>query len=411
VSDPAAARRGSLPRGVWLLGWTSLLTDSATEAIYPLLPVFLTQVLGAGALSLGVIEGVAEGTNSVLKLVSGRLSDRWRVKKPLVVAGYGLSSVARPLIGLTTSWLQVLTIRFLDRAGKGIRGAPRDAMLAAFADATNRGRVFGFHRAMDHTGAVIGPLLAAAFLWYLPGHYRLLFALTIVPGLLATGVLFALPETKTGAGVLGAGVLGAPVLGAQVRGAVRVSWRVLPARLWWFFGVLLLFALGNSTDAFLLLRLSDQGASTAMLPLLWAGLHVLKATCSVYGGALSDRIGRRSVIAAGWCVYGIVYLGFALTTSLGGLVAWFILYGLYFGLAEGTEKALVADLMPEGAGGTAFGVYNAVTGLGALASSIVFGLLWKAFGAPVAFATGAALAGTATVLLMLAVPREPRPVA
>ncbi len=399
-ADRRAAARSSLPRPVWMLGWTSFFTDSATEAIYPLLPVFLTHVLGAGAVSLGIIEGVAEGANSLLKVISGRVSDRWRVRKPLVIGGYALSSMARPFIALTTAWPQVLAIRFLDRVGKGIRGAPRDAMLATFADPTNRGRIFGFHRAMDHAGAVAGPLFATLFLLVLPGRYRLLFGTTIVPGLIATALLFVVPETAGASeGLRGVSRAGGARSGERVASLEPGRWRDLPPRMWGFFGVLLLFALGNSTDAFLLLRLSDAGVSTAMLPLLWAGLHVVKASLSVYGGAFSDRVGRRSVIGAGWCVYAIVYLGFATTTSLAGLITWFMLYGLYFGLAEGTEKALVADLTPPRLGGTAFGIYNAVLGVGALISSVLFGFLWKWFGAPVAFGTGAALAGFATVLL------------
>ncbi len=398
----------SLPRPVWMLGWTSLFTDSATEAIYPLLPVFLTRVLGASAVSLGIIEGVAEGANSVLKVISGRLADRWQVRKPLVIGGYALSSIARPFIAVTATWLQVLGIRFLDRVGKGVRSAPRDAMLAHFANTHNRGKVFGFHRAMDHLGAVVGPLYATAFLLVWPTRYRLLFATTIVPGLLATALLFRVPETRRvrpEAGAGGAAVPQSARIGARPEAAS--SWRDLPPRLWRFFGVLWLFALGNSTDAFLLLRLSDMGVASAMLPLLWAALHVVKASLSVYGGALSDRVGRRSVIAAGWCVYAIVYLGFATTVSLAALIGWFLLYGLYFGLAEGTEKALVADLTPARLGGTAFGVYNAVIGVGALTSSILFGALWRAFGAAVAFGTGAALAGIATVLLLMTVPPSP----
>src|SRR5262245_23275847 len=182
-----------LPRAVWLLGWASLFTDAATEMIYPLLPIYLSQVLGAGAVSLGVIEGVAEGVNSALKLVAGRLSDRGSRRKPITIAGYALSSLARPFIAITTAWQQVLAIRIIDRTGKGTRGAPRDAMLAQFASGETRGRIFGFHRAMDHTGAVIGPLIATVFLFFRPGEYRLLFALTAIPGILAVATLFRVP--------------------------------------------------------------------------------------------------------------------------------------------------------------------------------------------------------------------------
>src|SRR5512142_2909381 len=190
-----------LPRPVWLLGLTSLFTDSASEAIYPLLPVYLTSVLGAGAASLGLIEGLAEAANSLLKILSGRLSDRWRIRRPIVIAGYGLSSAVRPLIALVASWPQLLAVRFLDRVGKGVRGAPRDAILAACATPTTRGRIFGFHRAMDHVGAIIGPLLASLFLLLEPGRYRLLFALTIVPGALSVWMLTRVPpDARPGAG-------------------------------------------------------------------------------------------------------------------------------------------------------------------------------------------------------------------
>jgi len=378
-----------LPRAVWLLGWASLFTDSATEMIYPLLPVYLSRVLGVGAVSLGIIEGVAEGVNSLLKILSGRVSDRWSRRKPIVIAGYALSSVSRPFIGVTTSWFQVLAIRAIDRTGKGIRGAPRDAMLAEFATSSTRGRVFGFHRAMDHAGAVIGPLIATAFLFAWPGEYRTLFALTIVPGALAVWMLSRVDEAPS-------------TPNAQLPTSKPiVSTIAMPRRLWAVLGIILIFSLGNSADAFLLLRLSTALGHDAYLPLLWASLHVVKASLSVYGGALSDRVGRKAVIVAGWGVYAIVYLGFAMAESGAVLVGWFLAYGIYFGLAEGTEKALVADLAPAAARGTAFGFYNAALGVGALLASVIFGLLYDRLGHGVAFATGAALAALAAVLLML----------
>src|SRR5688500_711587 len=185
-----------LPRPVWMLGWVSFFTDTASEMVYPLLPLFLTRVLGAGAMSLGIIEGVAEAANSVLKIVSGRLADRSGAPKRLVLAGYGLSSAVRPFMALASTWSHVLGLRFTDRLGKGIRSSPRDAMLATFADSTNRGRVFGFHRAMDHAGAVLGPLLASAFLYFYPGEYRTLFALTIIPGAIVVAILWRVPDTR-----------------------------------------------------------------------------------------------------------------------------------------------------------------------------------------------------------------------
>jgi len=383
-----------LPHPVWLLGWASLFTDAATEMIYPLLPVYLSRVLGAGAMSLGVIEGVAEGVNSLFKILSGRLSDRWSRRKPIVIAGYAISSAARPFIALTMSWVQVLAIRVLDRTGKGIRGAPRDAMLAEFATSGVRGRVFGFHRAMDHTGAVIGPLIATAFLFVMPGQYRLLFACTAIPGALAVWMLFRVPEEARSRQV------GTEKVSDGPRPSRQLTTSKLPGRFYGLLGILLLFSLANSADAFLLLRLSEAIGEDAYIPLLWSLLHIVKASLSMYGGALSDRVGRKAVIVAGWSVYSLVYLGFAFSTSATALVAWFLIYGVYFGLAEGSEKALVADLSPSAQRGTAFGFYNAALGVGTLLASVLFGVLYERFGPATAFGTGAGLAVAATLLLL-----------
>ncbi len=392
-----------LPRPVWLLGWTSLFTDAATEMVYPLLPVYLSRVLGVRALSLGIIEGVAEGVNCLLRIVSGRLSDRWSRRKPIVIVGYALSSAARPFIAFTTSWTQVLAVRVIDRTGKGIRGAPRDAMLAELATPGTRGLVYGFHRAMDHAGAVVGPLVATAFLFAWPGEYRTLFALTVIPGALAVWMLLRVPEpTKENANETTPNETNDTSSNpSNPSNSSNLSNDRLPRRFWALMAILLVFSLGNSADAFLLLRLSTAIGHEAMLPLLWAMLHVMKASMSVYGGALSDRVGRKQVIVAGWCVYAIVYLGFALAESPAALVGWFLAYGIYYGLTEGTEKALVADLSPATGRGTAFGFYNAALGLGALLASIVFGVLYDRFGHAAAFGTGAALAGMAAVLLLL----------
>ena len=394
-----------LPRPVWLLGWISLATDAASEAIYSLLPFFLTQVLGATAVSLGLVEGTAEAVSSLLKIASGRIADRVRRRRWLVVIGYGIASFVRPFIALTTTWTQVYAVRVIDRVGKGIRGAPRDAMLAGFATGKNRGRVFGFHRAMDHLGAVTGPLSATLFLVAFPGQYRALFALTIIPGAIAVALIFLVPEGDSESYV---GPAFRPASDARNSSAAppRAATEPLPRRFYAFMGVLTLFTLGNSSDAFLLLRLTDAAGSVRYVPLMWAGLHVVKASVSTAAGGWSDRVGRRGVIAIGWMVYAIVYAGFALSASLAALVAWFMLYGLYFGFAEGTEKALVADLAPASARGTAFGIYNAVLGVGAFAASVLFGAIWTAYGAASAFAFGASLALLATVLLFVVVGAE-----
>ena len=378
-----------IPRPVRLLGWASLFTDAATEMIYPLLPVYLSRVLGASATSLGIIEGVAEGVNSLLKIASGWLSDRRRQRRPIVILGYALSSLARPFIALTTSWPQVLAIRALDRTGKGIRGAPRDAMLATHADALSRGRIFGFHRAMDHTGAVVGPMLAALFLAFFPGQYRLLFALTAIPGALAVATLFRVEEivplTRAG-----------PPRAETEDSAVR-----LPRELYAVLGIILLFSLGSSADAFLLLRLADALGSATYLPLMWAAHHVVKASLSTWGGGLSDRLGRRYVIVIGWGIYSAVYLGFAFVSNAVAFVALFLLYGVHFALAEGAEKALVADLTPPRMHGTSFGLYYGVLGVGMLVASIAFGFVYDRFSPAAAFIMGAMLSGAAAVLLLI----------
>jgi MFS family permease len=386
------------PRAVWLLGWVSFATDAATEAIYPLLPFFLTRVLGATPVSLGLVEGAAEAVNSGIKIVSGRLADRSPSKRPLVLAGYTVSSVARPFIAITTSWVQVFTVRVLDRVGKGIRGAPRDALLAGWATPTTRGKVFGFHRGMDHFGAVAGPLLASAFLYFYPDHYRTLFALTIVPGAVAVVLIFFVQEPATGAR--------AAASSQHVDEGVSSrspDTAPLPRELTSFMFVLVLFTLGNSTDAFLLLKLTDVAGSPTYIPAMWAALHVVKATVSIVGGSWSDRVGRRAVIALGWLIYAVVYTGFAVSETLPALLTWFLIYGFYFGFTEGTEKALIADLAPASRRGFAFGIYTAVQGLGALAASVAFGVIWNTYGAAAAFGTGAALALAATVLLFVVV--------
>jgi len=268
-------------------------------------------------------------------------------------------------------------------------------------DPATRGRIFGFHRAMDHSGAIVGPLVATIILFFAPDRYRLLFALTAIPGAIAVALLFFVDEGT-----------GAPATSARTGEPGRSEPRTttnhqqpttnrLPGRVIALLGVLLVFGLGNSADAFLLLRLSDALGGATYVPLLWAAIHVVKASLSTWGGGLSDRFGRKQLIIAGWMVYALVYFGFALSTGAVAFVGWFLFYGVYFAFAEGAEKALIADLTPSAGRGAAFGWYNAVTGIGALIASVLFGELYERFGAPVAFMTGAALAGAAAVLLLL----------
>jgi len=391
-TDPAGnpLDRFGLSRPVWLLGWVSFFTDMASEMVYPLLPLFLTRVLGASAMSLGVIEGVAEGASSVLKIISGRMADRTGQPKKLVLAGYGLSSLIRPLMGFASAWPQVLALRFTDRLGKGIRSSPRDALLARFAPEKTRGRVFGFHRAMDHAGAVAGPLVATAYLYFHPEAYRPLFMWTLVPGLIVIALILRVPDER-----LTTRPRGPATEGPGTRAP-------LPSRFYKAMAVITLFSLGNASDAFILLRLNDLGVAAVWIPLLWSALHVVKMSSSVIGGALSDRFGRRSMIVLGYLWYSLIYAGFAWFTTLPAVIATFLAYGLYFGLTEGVEKAWVADMAPEGARGTAFGIYNGALGFGGLAASLLFGAIWTHVSPPAAFLTGAGLALAASVLLYLA---------
>jgi MFS family permease len=399
---PAAGR--ALPTAVLALGAVSFFNDLSSEMIYPLLPLFLTAVLAAGPSALGIIEGVAESTASLLKLASGLWSDRVRRRKPLVVAGYALASSARPLIGLAGSWPVVLALRFADRVGKGLRTSPRDALIADLTEPGQRGRAYGIQRALDHAGAVAGPLLAAFFLRFAGLPLRQVFLLAAVPAAFAVAiVLLAVREPRPREpGVRAAGA------GAAIEAGAPPEPRSLGRPFYSLMAAFVIFTLGNSTDAFLLLRLSDAGASAATVAALWSALHVVKALSTYAGGLLSDRAGRRPMLLGGWLVYAAVYAGFALAESAATLNVLFIAYGLYFGLTEPVEKAWVSELVPDRLRGTAFGVYHAAVGLSALPASIVFGFLWQAFGPAAAFFTGAGLAAAAALVLFL-VPERPRP--
>jgi MFS family permease len=311
------------------------------------------------------------------------VSDRLGRRQPIVLAGYGLSSFVRPLMALAGGAGHVWLVRFADRIGKGVRGAPRDALLAHFAPADGRGRVFGFHRAMDHVGAVLGPLAAVAVLARWPASYRGLFAATIIPGLVVVALLTRVREPGDAAA-------------RRDAPAPAASRPPLPREFWRLMGILAVFTLGNSTDMFLIAWLGDVGVGLQSVLLLYAAQHVVKASSSAYGGVMADRLGRRTLIASGWVVYAAIYAGFAITTSANALGALFLVYGLYHGLTEGAEKALIADVVPAASRATAFGVYGATLGLGSLAASALFGAIAEWVSMPAAFLTGAALALAAT---------------
>ena len=377
-----------LPQTVFILGVVSLLTDASSEMIYPLLPLFLATTLGAGPAFIGLIEGVAESTASLLKLFSGWWSDRLGRRKAIVVGGYTLSACARPLVALAGTGWHVLAVRFTDRVGKGLRTAPRDALIAAAAPPESWGKAFGFHRAMDHAGAVIGPLIAFALLSTVVHDLRTVFALAAIPGLLAVWLLIAR-------------VADAPPAPREATGPPRLSLAPFSPRFRAVLAVIALFTLGNSSDAFLLLKAHDVGVGAASIPLLWIVLHLSKALSSTPAGMLSDRVGRPRLILAGWLVYAGVYAGFAVADHAWQIWALFVVYGLFFGLTEGVEKAYIADLAPPDLRGTAYGLYHAAVGLTALPASLLMGLVWEHVSPAAAFTVGAALALASAVLFLL----------
>jgi len=375
--------------------------------IYPLLPLFLAGVLGANASFIGAIEGAAETTASLLKLLSGWWSDKVKSRKPFVVIGYLIASVARPFTAIARNATQVLAIRVTDRVGKGLRTSPRDALLADSAPAESRGLAYGFHAAADNTGAVLGPLVAFLLLKlhgvgaldtsrHLSAHdehaIRNVFWLSAIPAAIAMLILiFVVRDVKKSDG---------QSKPAETPGETGK----LSRRFWAYLVVVLLFTLGNSTDAFLLLRANQLGVPVALAPILWAVLNFVKAATGTYGGQLSDRVGRRPLIVGGWLLYAAVYFAFAWAGVAWQAWALFAIYGVFYGMTEGTEKALVADIVPRVRRGAAFGWYNLAIGLGALPASLIFGWIWDRSGSPSAFVFGATLALLAAILMAVVAP-------
>lgn len=382
-----------LPPNVRVLGLSSLLNDIASEMIFPLLPGFLLTLTAGNKLALGMIEGLADTVASLLKLWSGHWSDRSGRRKAFVVFGYSLAALLRPWIGTITTVWQLAAIRLGDRIGKGIRTSPRDALIADSCDPSVRGRAFGFNRAMDHLGAAIGPLLATLFLWFFPDQLRTLFLLTLIPGLMVvTLVAIGLKEsvsTNTEA--------------AEQRAKSRLKLTLAPFdnnfRL--FLVSLVLFSLGNSSDAFLLLRAEELGVPKYLLPVLWCLFHILKSSSNVVFGRAVDRFGPKPFILSGWFLYAVVYLGFAFAANSWHVWIVFLLYSFFYGLTEPAEKTLVAAITSPDRKGLAFGWFNFAIGVSTLPASLLFGGLYQAFGPLAAFGTGAGLALGASILVSL----------
>ncbi len=389
----ASARKKKLPRNVIALGGVSFFTDASTEMIYPLLPLFLSSVLGANASFIGAIEGFAESTAALLKLFSGWWSDKVGKRKPLVVLGYGLASFVRPFTAIAQTATQVLAIRVTDRVGKGLRSSPRDALLADSVDPSQRGRAFGFHAAADNAGAVLGPLVAFALIKWGGFSLRSVFWIAAIPAIIAFIVLIVAVKEDN-----------ASVPNKTVKTEKAEFGGKLGRKFWAYLVVLLLFTLGNSTDAFLLLRANQLGISVALAPVVWAFLNLVKTSTGVLGGALSDKFGRKPLIVGGWLLYAAVYYGFSRASTSWHAWALFAAYGIFYGMTEGVEKALVADVVPAHRRGAAFGWFNLAIGLGALPASLMFGAIWDRSGAPNAFLFGAALALLAAVGLLFFVP-------
>ncbi len=387
-----------LPRNVFAISLVSLLNDASSEIIYPLLPLFLATTINASPAIIGTIEGAAESVSSLLKLFAGYFSDRSGKRKGLVVFGYTLASVVRPLLAFASTWYQVLAIRLTDRVGKGIRSAPRDAMIADAALPEERGIAFGFHRAMDHAGAVIGPLLSFGLLYFIAdnrnqpaaGDYTLIFICASIPALAAVVVVAFFVRESGVHRKVGDAILEKPTL----------SLRGFDGNFKRFLAIIAFFTLSNSSDAFLLLRAREAGVSVATIPLLWAALHASKVLSSLIGGDLSDRVGRKTLIASGWLLYAAVYLGFAFVSSVGAAWTLFLIYGIYFGLVEGAEKALVADLVRPEQRGTAYGLYNLAFGITVFPASLLMGALWNWRGAMTAFIVSAGIGAVASLMLL-----------
>lgn len=375
-----------IPKNVWWLGVVSLFNDMASEMIYPIIPIFLTAVLGAPMAVVGLIEGIAEATASILKVFSGWFSDLIGRRKPLAVFGYSFSTFSKLILAAAYVWPVVLLARFIDRFGKGVRVAARDALISDSIALNNRGAVFGFHRAMDTLGAVGGPLIAVVFMAFFSNNYRILFLLSFIPAAIAVLVLqFFVKEVK------------AP----PPKEKIKLSWNNFGHKYYLFLFISVIFSLGNSSDVFLILRSKDLGLSAILVVLAYVVYNLCYAGLSYPAGLLADRIGFKKVIFMGYFIFSLVYAGFGLTHNPQAVWLLFAVYGFYIAFTEGTSKAYISLLAPSERVGTAIGLYYTATGVAVLFASIIAGLLWSSLGAPAAFYYGAGMASLACVFFVI----------
>jgi len=386
-----------LPRTVVALGWVSLLTDAASDMIYPLVPEFLRS-LGGGAQWIGWFEGVAEIVSTALKLVSGRASDDPKRRKPLIALGYGIAALTRPLFALAASPLHAVVIRALDRVGKGMRGPPRDAMVASAVDPKHRGLAFGFHRMMDNFGGVLGPILAFIFLYLFRLPLRLVFALAVIPGLLAVLVVLLFVPNHLGSNDSDSKEK------AETHAQTDPKKAALSPVALRYLAALFVFSLAGSGDLFLLRRMTDLGLASAFVPLAWISLQLGKGLLNVPGGRASDKYGRKRVLTLSWVLYGVTYAGFGFASSWQAAWVWLGLYAAHYGLAEGGQRALLAELVPSEIRGRSFGYQLALEGSAVLLANVAFGYAYELAGAPLAFAASGAIAALGALLLAVLVP-------
>jgi MFS family permease len=375
-------------RNVFVAGLVSFFMDVSSEMIYPLVPLFLANILGINKSIIGLIEGIAESTASLLKVFSGWFSDRIGNRKWLMAAGYGISTLSRPIIALATGWHHVMGSRFMDRFGKGVRTAPRDAIIAESAEKTHLGRAFGFHRSMDTMGAVVGPAIAFFLLGIFSNNYRIVFWLSMIPGAIAVLliILFITEKKKV------------PLPHAE---RPKLALKHFDWRFKFFLAIATLFAIGNSSDVFLILRAQQTGISTVMIPVVYLLFNLIYSLSAIPAGIAADRFGKKRVILLGFVLFAILYYGFAVARDTSAIWALFAFYGLFMGLTEGIQKAFLATIIPQDFKATAFGIYNTAVGLAMFPASFIGGWLWDHVSPSATFFFGAITASLSTILFVV----------